>query len=175
MGRVVVISLDNGTSLLRTYNKHLSATQVIRIPLSMEDTPGILRTEKRTTHKEAVRACPPSVGRQQKVIRLEHVPPGGRKPATGHRRTAARCLIALRATPPRRLGWRHAITHHPQRGLDERERRAPERSRPRRPTLAPLCVKRRAGVVAYRGCRRVREVTCPKSRLGDESWSRWSV
>ena len=42
-----------------------TATPVIRIPLSMEDTPGILRTEARTTRQRAVRACPPSVGRRQ--------------------------------------------------------------------------------------------------------------
>ena len=39
-----------------------TATPVIRIPLSMDDMSGILRTEART-RKGAVRACPPSVDR----------------------------------------------------------------------------------------------------------------
>ncbi len=42
---------------------HETATPVIRIPLSREDTPSILQPEARTTNQKAVRACPPSVGR----------------------------------------------------------------------------------------------------------------
>jgi len=42
---------------------NLTATPVIRIPLSSADTPLFLKTETRTTNSKAVRACPPSVGR----------------------------------------------------------------------------------------------------------------
>ncbi|GAA0905015.1 hypothetical protein Vau01_066260 [Virgisporangium aurantiacum] len=38
-----------------------TATPVIRVPLSREDTPSILQTETRTAPSRAVRACPPSV------------------------------------------------------------------------------------------------------------------
>jgi hypothetical protein len=44
-----------------------TATPVIRIPLSRQDTPSILQAEARTTDQKAVRACPPSVDR-----RLQH-------------------------------------------------------------------------------------------------------
>ncbi len=40
-----------------------TATPVIRIPLSRQDTPSILQPEARATNQKAVRACPPSVGR----------------------------------------------------------------------------------------------------------------
>ncbi len=40
-----------------------TATPVIRVPLSREDTPSILQAEARTASRRAVRACPPSVGR----------------------------------------------------------------------------------------------------------------
>jgi site-specific DNA recombinase len=40
-----------------------TATPVIRVPLSREDTPSILQAETRTASRRAVRACPPSVGR----------------------------------------------------------------------------------------------------------------
>ncbi|WP_244933340.1 hypothetical protein [Micromonospora tulbaghiae] len=42
------------------------------------------------------------------------------------------------------------------------------------PDVAPLCVKTLPGGAFYPGFRRVRVVTSPKSRLGDESRSRWS-
>ncbi len=41
----------------------LTATPVIRIPLSWADTPLLLQTEARTTYSKAVRACRPQVGR----------------------------------------------------------------------------------------------------------------
>lgn len=40
-----------------------TATPVIHVPLSREDTPSILLAEPRTASQKAVRACPPSVGR----------------------------------------------------------------------------------------------------------------
>jgi hypothetical protein len=41
-----------------------TATPVIRIPLSREDTPSILQAETGTASRRAVRACPPSVDRR---------------------------------------------------------------------------------------------------------------
>src|SRR5262249_5755635 len=40
----------------------LTATPVIRIPLSWADTPSLLQKEARTTNSKAVRACRPQVG-----------------------------------------------------------------------------------------------------------------
>jgi hypothetical protein len=42
----------------------LTATPVIRVPLSWADTPSLLKEEARTTNSKAVRARRPQVGRQ---------------------------------------------------------------------------------------------------------------
>jgi hypothetical protein len=51
-----------------------TATPAIRIPLSIDDTPVVVRAEARTTHQSAVRAYPPSVGRrgiEPRTLRLK--------------------------------------------------------------------------------------------------------